>query len=301
MVVNVTREKIDRLLSLKFAFPSASVSEYFLLLQPAPSKHPTMDRNPILNALQTAVPIPQNIRLMLLPALTLSVVSLLNFIFPSITSPTSTLERVDLFSHEPGIITASYQARTVLSLHIPSLTQLNSLCERVVEAHHKGYNSFIFPSKRTGIDGAEESTDLHLPLWVFTYWVEARLILPSKDKWQKITEWLSSKHDSPRAKEALSILQTLTWGQLLPNDMGDYGDPVSLVRFGLHTWLSEENMDQIARVLQADLTSPSNTISDTTILPYGALHKMVNIYRDANIRETSASARYLTSLLLGAQ
>lgn len=71
--------------------------------------------------------------------------------------------------------------------------------------------------------------------------------------------------------------------------MGGGGSPLSLTRFPLHSWLSEDNMDQIAVVLDTSLKANNKT--DTTILPYSALHKIVSIHRTTTDRDVYSTLR----------
>lgn len=248
-----------------------------------------MERSLVLDALQEVLPVPHNIRSVILPALVLSVFSFLNFRVPSIIASTLLLERADLFSKEPGIITASNQARMLFSLHVPNLEQLRSFYECIISAHREGHSSFLFPLEQVGDEGVVTTTVFHLPLWVFTYWVEVRLVLGAKAKWRKVVEWLESHPKYLNATEGLALLRTLTWGHTLPIDMGSGGSPLSLTRFALNSWLSEDNMDQIAVVLDTDLKADRK--ADTTIFPYSALHKLISIHRTATDRDAYSTLR----------
>lgn len=169
-----------------------------------------MEHSLVLDALQEVLPVPHNIRSVILPALPLSVHSFLNFRVPSIGASTLLLERADLFSKEPGIITTSNQARMLFSLHVPTLEQLKSCHGRVISAHREGHSSFLFPLEQVGDEGAVTTTTFHLPLWVFTYWVEVRLVLGAKTKWRKVVDWLESQPTYVNATEGLALLRTLT-------------------------------------------------------------------------------------------
>lgn len=248
-----------------------------------------MEHNIALNKLQDIFPIPHNIRPVILPAPTLSIISLLNFRVPSATAPTELLDRPDIFSGKASIITSSAHARMLLSLRIPALYQLEKVYQRVIQAGNGGQNSFLFPIEKEDEDGGRVVTDFHLPFWVFTYWVEARLVLGAKRQWQRVVDWLQSHLSYPTAVEGFTLLRTLTWGQVLPIDMGPGGSPLSLTRFAHDTWLSEDNMDQLARVLEADFQASS--ILNTDILPFNALHKIMTIYRSEVDRAAYSSLR----------
>lgn len=249
------------------------------------------DRYPSYERLLRVAPIPDDVQKLLQPSLDLSIPSFIRMRGPCTTADPTVLSRPGLFSQSPSSISTS-DLRMLLSQPVPSLDALERFVAKdgpflsALAAHNASFNLAVRGFGDTLVD-------LRLPLWTITYWYRVRLELVPATRWTKGRDWLRSiEQRCSTAVQGLSALDSFTWGYELPRELGE--DPLSLTRFLGHIWLSDENMDQMSRLLERELVAHSIPVS---LMYCGTFLGLLNrVYRRPQTRETYMTERSVDHL-----
>ena len=198
--------------------------------------------------------IPPGISEVLLPRDDLNVVELINFAVSIPKSCPSLLAMPDskVFSKISSVITGEEHVSFLHTLSIPTITELETLEERLEKVLENELDDEEKPKSLVYPLVTANSSNIRLPLWVLEYWRKTHEIAWNKSHWGPAIAWLKQK----KSQEAINILRSVPWKYRTPDkELDNALDICDLSLFCSESWLGNAQMDAMSAVLNSHLTA----------------------------------------------
>lgn len=209
--------------------------------------------NELINSLENNAPIPEDYKMLLLPADTATLREILDFTIPPISEHRLITPDVpSSLSNFPAYFDPTSARTVLLKTLLPSMQELNIIARHSVSALTSANRSQSFVIN-----------EVRYPFWTVTWWYRMHRLLPAKNRLISAMKWLSEKHTSTHHGtstdfvRARRILENLQWTSTLPKSMA--GTSVLLLTtFCGDKWLTDEHMLQLSVLLRPHLTAQSD-------------------------------------------